>query len=97
MNQYYTNLKSSWPIIPYLLAWCFSAFLLSFPSLDGVDPMIRYKIYAIFLGLTLIRLVWARVRNERNKGWLFYIIILVAAPFYFPPLQYFLFYIYDNF
>jgi len=73
MNQNHNSTKSSWPIVPYLLAWCFSAFLLSFPLLDGIDTMVRYKIYTIFLGLTLIRLIWARIRREKNKGWLFYL------------------------
>ena len=96
MSRNHNTLKSSWPIALYLLAWCFSAFLLSFPLLDGVDSAKRNKVYAIFLGLALIRLVWARIYRERNKGWLFYIIILATAPFYFPPLQYFLLYIYDK-
>ena len=74
--------RTSWPVKTYLSLWIFAFFavLILGSSLDGVN---RSPIQYIFLMLLLSRLGIAVWRKERNRIWIFYIIILIfAAPVY---------------
>lgn len=74
--------RTSWPVKTYLCLWIFDFFtiLILCSALDGVN---RSPVQFIFLMMLLGRLVIAIWKKERNRIWVFYIIILIfAAPLY---------------
>lgn len=81
------NIKTStWPLIPYMIAWIWAAFaLLGVVILDGVN---RMPFHSVFLALMFARFLWARIRKERNRGWIFYIILLAVSPWFLLIVEY---------
>jgi hypothetical protein len=74
---------SNWPV-----GWYIAALIWAFVTLHLVghmqetyraDSMARLRTQVPLLCLAAARLVWARFRGERSKGWIFYLTILVLA------------------
>jgi hypothetical protein len=74
---------SNWPIGLYV-----AALIWAFVTLHVVghmhetyreDSNARLRTQVPLLCLAAARLLWARLRGERSKGWIFYLVILVLA------------------
>ena len=76
--------KSGWPVGIYIgaLVWAFLTLSVFTPALDGRENnAARGRGQVTLLACALLRLAWALHRREKNRGWIFYVILLfLAAP-----------------
>ncbi len=69
-------------LVSLILAACF------LPSLDGVAAnAFRYGLYAGASAVFWLRILMARRRKETNRGYYFYVMLVLAMPFLVWPLQ----------
>ena len=76
---------SSWPVRLYVAALVWAFFTFSFVGFAQetyrADSQARMRTQVPLLMLAAFRLVWARYRRDRGRGWVFYVVLLVfAAP-----------------
>jgi hypothetical protein len=76
--------NSNWPVRLYVgaLIWAFLTLSILTPSLDGQENnAARMRAQVALLACAVLRLAWALHRNEKSRGWVFYVILLaLAAP-----------------
>jgi len=73
--------RSSWPTCVFVPIIIFMAIPMGVTAPDPMRPF-RFVIFA----LVLSRWVVALVRRERNRGWIFYIVLLVVVQFSIDPI-----------
>ena len=76
--------KSGWPVGLYTIALIWA--VLAMHGYTAATTAYRDESRAAFrtqialVACATVRLVWARVRREQGRGWLFYIVLLFSAP-----------------
>ena len=82
-----------WPFCTLAVVYLVSLILagISLPSLDGVKAnLFRNVLYAGASAIFWLRILIARVRKETNRAYCFYVILVLAMPFFVWPLQHWL-------
>jgi hypothetical protein len=79
-----------WPVGLYVgaLVWAFVTLHLTYELPKGPAAVarnnFRFWMQVALLACAAIRLVWARHRKEKGRGWMFYVVLLgSAAPLWF--------------
>jgi len=79
-----TPAKSTWPVGLYVFALLWALVTMRFYSAvttayrEENDAQLRTQVP--LLVCAAIRLIWARCRREKGKGWLFYVVLLLLSP-----------------
>ena len=75
---------SSWPVDRYLIAMVWAGVSMRFYTAATVsysdENWAQFRTQVALLTCAGLRLVWARLRREQGKGWVFYIVLLYLAP-----------------
>ena len=76
--------KSSWPVGLYLFAliWAFVTMRIdtAFTTAYRSEAIAELRTQLPLLACAAARLAWARWRREQGRGWVFYVVLLFAAP-----------------
>ena len=64
-------------VLALIVAFVLDAMLL--PDLSNIG-MAKAQVALIFLALVVVRIAVARIRREKGKGWVFYLILLYSSP-----------------
>ena len=80
----------TWPYFALLFAYLASLLLAAvcLPSLDGVPANVyRFGLYAGTSAIYWARILMARRRKDTDRGYIFYIVLMLSMPFLAWPLQ----------
>jgi hypothetical protein len=85
--DYSARSAKSWPVVLYVgaMVWAFATLFALTQLNDGAEiNRVRLRTQVTLLSCAAARLVWAVLRKEKGKGWLFYVVLLLlAAPLWF--------------